>query len=80
LWNSRTFKEELNKLNKTKKYLVYCRSGHRSGASVDVMKELGFIEIYNLEDGIIKWKEKGFPVVASTPVPLQNYFTATLIT
>lgn len=60
---SKSFREELNKLNKTKTYLVYCRTGHRSGLASKIMEELGFQHIYNMKGGIVKWKAKGFPVV-----------------
>jgi|APSaa5957512622_1039677.scaffolds.fasta_scaffold375853_1 phage shock protein E len=35
-------KEVLAKLDKSKKYGVYCRSGARSSRVVELMKELGF--------------------------------------
>ena len=59
---SKSFRDELNKLNKTKTYLVYCRTGYRSGLAAEIMEELGFKNIYNMKGGIVKWKAKGFPV------------------
>lgn len=47
------FKSELNKLDKNKTYLIYCRSGSRSGKTLDMMDELGFNKVYNLKSGII---------------------------
>jgi rhodanese-related sulfurtransferase len=46
------FRAELNKLDKNKTYLIYCRSGNRSGQALKIMKELGFKIVYNLEGGI----------------------------
>lgn len=57
---SDNFKEELKKLDKTKTYVVHCRSGGRSSQTLNIMRELGFREVYNM-GGIIHWKEKGFP-------------------
>jgi phage shock protein E len=57
------FKEELAKLDKSKPVMVYCHSGRRSGKTVEILKELGFKEIYNLETGIVGWEEAGLPVV-----------------
>jgi rhodanese-related sulfurtransferase len=57
------FKDLLNKLDKNKKYLVYCRSGHRSGNAVNIMKDLKFMEVYNMTDGITKWKTLGYNLV-----------------
>lgn len=57
-----TFREELNKLDKNKKYLIYCRSGRRSGIVLGIAKELGFTEAYNMLGGIIQWEEEGLPI------------------
>lgn len=43
-----SFKNEISKLDKTKVYKVYCRSGNRSGQAVRLMKELGFQDVENL--------------------------------
>ena len=57
------FKEELNKLDKNKKYVIYCRSGHRSGQTLSLMKDLGFKEVYNVQGGINIWQSKNLPIV-----------------
>jgi len=49
------FLQKVEELNKTKTYLVYCRSGSRSYAACKQMKHLGFENIYNLKSGIISW-------------------------
>ncbi|MDH5781459.1 MAG: rhodanese-like domain-containing protein [Dehalococcoidia bacterium] len=59
---SKTFREQLNKLDKNKTYLVYCRTGRRSERALDLMKELGFREVYNISGGIIDWKVEGLPI------------------
>lgn len=56
---SDTFKEDIEKLDKTKPVIVYCRSGGRSGKSCKIMEEKGFVKIYDLEGGIEKWKYEG---------------------
>lgn len=53
---SRDFKNNLNALDKSKKYIYHCRSGSRSRMATHVFKELGFSEIYELEGGINNWK------------------------
>lgn len=50
------FLSELNKLDKSKNYYVYCRSGNRSRQACAVMKNIGFENAYNLEGGIIAWQ------------------------
>lgn len=54
-----SFVDELSKLDKTKTYLVYCRSGRRSGESMKLMERLGFENVYNLDGGIGAWQENG---------------------
>ncbi|MBN2545240.1 MAG: rhodanese-like domain-containing protein [Spirochaetes bacterium] len=61
-FNSENFEKELDKLDKNKKYLVYCRSGNRSGKAVLMMKKLGFMEVYDF-GGIINWVKEGYTIV-----------------
>lgn len=49
------FLSELEKLDKSKNYYVYCRSGNRSGQACSLMNKLGFKNAYNLMGGIIEW-------------------------
>ncbi|OGO20136.1 MAG: sulfurtransferase [Chloroflexi bacterium RBG_16_50_11] len=62
-YNSADFQEEISKFNKEKTYLIYCRTGNRSSGARDIMKELGFREIYHMDGGITEWQAQGFPVV-----------------
>lgn len=50
------FEAEVDKLDKEKEYIVYCRSGGRSASAADVMIDKGFKHVYNLEGGIMGWK------------------------
>ena len=56
-----TFRDDVNKLAKDNTYLIYCRSGNRSGQALDIMDELGFQEVYNLSGGIKAWNVSGLP-------------------
>ncbi len=60
---SETFRDTLNTLDKNKTYLIYCRSGGRSGSALDIMAELNFKKVYNILGGINQWKTGGFPTV-----------------
>ncbi len=55
------FKETLDTLIKTKKYLLHCKSGSRSAKAFKMMKDLKFKEVYNMQGGIVKWKNKAYP-------------------
>ena len=58
-----SFKSELEKLDKDVPVAVYCRSGGRSGSAMDIMKEMGFKEVYNLDGGIGAWNSENKPTV-----------------
>ena len=49
------FISELEKLDKTKSYFVYCRSGARSGQACSIMNKLGFKSAFNLLGGFNDW-------------------------
>jgi phage shock protein E len=59
---SPSFKEELEKLDKNKIYLIYCKSGRRGSKSVKTMKKIGFQNIYNITGGIKRWSDHGLPL------------------
>jgi len=40
-------------------YLMYCRSGYRSGAATEKMTALGFRNADNLDGGVIEWQASG---------------------
>lgn len=50
------FLNELEQLDKSKNYYVYCRSGNRSRQACTLMHGLGISNAYNLEGGIIEWE------------------------
>ncbi|MBP6335917.1 MAG: rhodanese-like domain-containing protein [Bacteroidia bacterium] len=61
-YRNENFKQEIEKLDKSKNYNVYCRSGGRSMNAATIMTEMGFKNTTNLEGGIIDWKAAGFEV------------------
>jgi rhodanese-related sulfurtransferase len=50
------FNEMLEKLDKEKNYLIYCKSGRRSGKVLEIIKNLGFTQVYNIKGGFEGWK------------------------
>ena len=55
-YNPEIFMQEISKLDKDKSYYIYCRTGVRSANTCHLMKELGFVNTYNLIGGIVDWK------------------------
>lgn len=49
------FSDNLKKIDKNKKYLVYCKTGRRSGMALEVMANAGFNNLYNLIGGYESW-------------------------
>jgi rhodanese-related sulfurtransferase len=55
---SKSFKTELAKLDKNKPVFVYCKSGGRSSKAMNIMNEMGFLNVYNLLGGYSNWPYK----------------------
>ena len=57
------FKNEVSTLDMEKIYITYCRSGRRSAAASEIMKEMGFENIYMIDGGIIAWDKANLPTI-----------------
>lgn len=55
IYKGQEFIDEVEKLDKSKNYYVYCRSGNRSGQACQIMEELGFDKTFNLSGGMLQW-------------------------
>ncbi len=64
-FESGVFDQEIQKLDKSKVYAVYCRSGNRSGQATAIMAKDGFKAIFNLDGGIINWNTSGRALVTN---------------
>lgn len=49
------FDAELDKLDKTRPVMVYCKSGGRSGKAAAKLRAKGFTEVYDLKGGYSAW-------------------------
>ena len=58
-WFSDEFKAEVAKLDKAKPVRLYCASGGRSEEARELLKELGFSDVLDLDGGIAAWKRSG---------------------
>jgi rhodanese-related sulfurtransferase len=57
------FAQQLDTLDKDAHYVVYCRSGNRSGQANSTFEELGFTNVTEIDGGIANWYNEGLPVV-----------------
>jgi len=62
-YHSPVFEAELEKLDKSRTYLVYCLVGIRSRNAAKMMEELDFEDVINMIGGIRRWYQKGLPIV-----------------
>jgi rhodanese-related sulfurtransferase len=53
--------QNIEMINKSKKILIYCRSGNRSLSASRMLEKSGF-EVINLSGGMVEWKKSGFSV------------------
>ena len=60
-----SFASEIEKLDKTATYAVYCRSGRRSANAIATMKDAGFTNMFNLNAGVQEWAQAGLPLVTN---------------
>ncbi|MCK9442181.1 MAG: rhodanese-like domain-containing protein [Methanothrix sp.] len=63
-FRSPSFRDEIARLDRDKAYLLYCRTGNRSGRVLQLMSSSGFRELYNLTKGIEQWQREGYEVVS----------------
>ena len=57
------FAAELAKLDPDAPYVLYCRSGNRSGQTRAMMTELGFSAVDDVDGGVTAWQNAGLPLV-----------------
>ncbi len=61
-YDGHEFRKKVDKLDKEKNYLIYCRSGVRGEYFMGIMKELGFHRVYNILGGFVGWKISKLPL------------------
>lgn len=64
-YNDNKFERNIVLLDKSKPTFIYCLSGGRSGSALNKMKDLGFKEVYNLQGGILAWRDAGLPLTTA---------------
>lgn len=65
-YNAPDFNDTLKKLDKNNTYLIYCRTGNRSGILIAGLRKYGFKNVLHLHRGIIEWKNTGLPFESKT--------------
>lgn len=65
---NKDFKQLIGSIDKDKQVYLYCASGGRSSEAANILRSMGYQNVYNLEGGFIAWKLAGLP----TTTPQQN--------
>ena len=60
---AKDFPQKLDKLARDKVYLIYCRSGNRTGHTLRLMQKMNFQQVIDLKNGIISWQNSGKKLV-----------------
>lgn len=53
---------KIDKLDHNAKYIVHCRTNHRSKIAADHMVQSGFKNVYQMMDGITGWNQNSLPI------------------
>ena len=56
IYKGQGFIYEVDQLDKSKNYYVYCKAGARSEQACQIMSQLGFENTYNLLGGFLQWR------------------------
>lgn len=57
------FADQLAGLDPNAEYVVYCRSGNRSGEAMRTFADLDFQQVSEIDGGIVNWYQDGLPIV-----------------
>lgn len=58
------FAARLGALDPDTTYVIYCRSGNRTTAALEIFRELGFTKVHAIAGGIVAWETAGLGRVA----------------
>lgn len=53
----------LDRIDTSKKVIIYCRTGVRSATLISILDTMGYENLYNLEGGIFAWSKEIDPSV-----------------
>lgn len=56
------FATQIGELDRDASYVVYCRSGSRSGQAMELFDRLDFVDVIEIDGGIVAWTAAGLPI------------------
>jgi rhodanese-related sulfurtransferase len=64
------FEERFNEIPKDKPVVMVCKSGGRSLRAAGFLVNHGYENVVNMQHGMIRWAQKGFPTKGNTDLVL----------
>lgn len=71
-WNNETFSSKIARMDKDAPVFVYCLSGGRSSEAASHLRNDGFKWVYEMNGGIMKWKEANLPLETDVDTPVSS--------
>lgn len=62
-WKNADFEQKITTYTKDTPLFVYCMSGGRSASAAEKLRSLGYTKVYELDGGILKWRNEGLEEV-----------------
>lgn len=62
-WKGTEFNKQLDAIDKNKTVLIYCLSGGRSSKAVEALKAKGYLNVKELDGGIMAWRAQNLPEI-----------------
>ena len=56
------FRSQLHEVPVSRKVIIACHSGSRSGIASRLLAEQGHKKVHNMQSGLIRWEREGLPV------------------
>lgn len=66
------FSKMVDTLDRKKEVFIYCQTCHRSPSCARILKRKGFVKVYDIKKGFIKWLKKDLPVTTELIMPLNR--------
>lgn len=66
------FEERFNEIPKDKEVIMVCKSGGRSLRAAGFLVNHSYNNVVNMQHGIVRWVQKGFPTKGNTSVVTGN--------
>lgn len=66
------FEERFNEIPKDKPVVMVCKSGGRSLRAAGFLVNHGYEKVINMQHGMIRWAQKGFPTKGDTDAFLKS--------